>query len=78
MKAARASEYQALIAAAGATAYPAARQAVRRFRNELRAIQRRDYFPPPERERAQAAVGNLTASPAGAPAPAAGLPEQVR
>jgi len=78
MKAARAAEYQALITAASAAANPAARQAVRRFRNELRAIQRRDYFPPPERERAQAAVGNLTASPAGVPQPAVDLPEQVR
>ena len=84
MKAARAAEYQALIEAAGAAANPASRQAVRRFRNELRAIQRRDYFPPPERERAQAAVGNLSAvgnltpSPADAPAPAADFPEQVR
>lgn len=66
MAAARAIEYQALIdaAAAAAAADPAAREsAVRRLRNELRVIQRRDYFPPDERERAQAAVHDLAAVP---------------
>jgi hypothetical protein len=66
MKAARAAEYQALVAAAGDA--PATRRALRRLRNELRAIQRRDYFAPPEREQAQAAVHNFTAA----------TPEQVR
>lgn len=69
MAAARAAEYQAVIAAAAAataTADPAARAAsVRRLRNEFRAVQRRDYFPPAERERAQAAVQALTAAPEG-------------
>lgn len=87
MAAARAAEYQALIAAAAnaATSDPAARApAVRRLRNDLRAIQRRDYFPPAERERAQAAVQALTATPEAAstqaaqhtkpPAPRAGKP----
>jgi hypothetical protein len=30
------------------------------LRNELRAIQRRDYFPPPERDHAQATIQALT------------------
>ena len=68
MAAARGAEYQALItaadqAAASLAADPPARSAaVRRLRNELRAIQRRDYFPPAERDRAQAAVQALAAS----------------
>ena len=68
MAAARAAEYQAVIGAAAEAAAgdPAARgPAVRRLRNELRAIQRRDFFPPAERDQAQAAVQEL-AAPGGA------------
>jgi hypothetical protein len=65
MAAARAAEYRAVIAAAAEAAgddAPAARaSAVRRLRGELRAIQRRDYFPPAERDQAQAAVQALAA-----------------
>ena len=64
MAAARAAEYQAVIAAAAEAAAvdPAARAAaVRRLRNELRGIQRRDYFPPAERDQAQAALQALAA-----------------
>jgi hypothetical protein len=65
MAAARAAEYRALIAAAAEAAAdgdPAVRaSAVRRLRNELRAIQRRDYFPPAESDRAQAALHDLAA-----------------
>jgi len=63
MTAARAAEYQALIAAAAEAAVgdPAAlAPAVRRLRNELRGIQRRDYFPPDKRDQAQAALQALT------------------
>jgi len=70
MAAARAAEYQAVIAAAAAApADPAARvSAVRRIRNEFRSIQRRDYFPPAERDLAQAALQALAPpGPAGAP-----------
>jgi hypothetical protein len=80
MAAARAAEYQALItaadeAAASLAANPPARSAaVRRLRNELRAIQRRDYFPPAERDYAQAAVQALFAR---REAPAAGPPERA-
>jgi hypothetical protein len=61
MAAARAAEYQALTAAAQAAAGdPAARaSAMRRLRSELRGIQRRDYFPPAERDQAQAALQAL-------------------
>ena len=66
MTAARAAEYQALIATAtDAGANPAAgAQTLRKLRNELRAIQRRDYFPPPESDRAQVASQALTQDPA--------------
>jgi len=68
MAAARAAEYQGLITAAtAATASPGKdpptwAAAVRRLRNELRAIQRRDYFPSAERDQAHAAVRALAAS----------------
>lgn len=68
---ARVAEYQALTAAAaqaGATA-GAPRQTLRKLRNELRAIQRRDYFPPPERGTAQAAIHALAEDLASDPAP---------
>jgi hypothetical protein len=64
MATARAAEYAALTAAATAaadgTAEPAAlASTLRRLRNKLRQIQRRDYFPPAERDNAEAAVGAL-------------------
>jgi len=67
MAAARAGEYRALITTAAAAAARAADQAsraavIRRLRNELRAIQRRDYFPPAERDQAEAAVHALADS----------------
>jgi hypothetical protein len=73
MAAARAAEYRAVIAAAAKAADgdPAARASVvRRLRGELRAIQRRDYFPPAEHDQAQAALRELgedsaDSSPAG-------------
>jgi len=67
MAAARAAEYQALIAAAAAAADnadPLSRPAaLRRLRNELRSIQRRDYFPPADRDQAEAAVQTLADVP---------------
>jgi len=80
MAAARAAEYQALIAAADAAAAaaadPARASAVRRLRNEFRRIQRRDYFPPAEHDLAQAALQALaTREEAGAqPVPRTGQP----
>jgi hypothetical protein len=63
---ARAAEYQALIAAATDAGTHAAvgGHTLRKLRNELRVIQRRDYFPPPESDHAQAAVQALTQNPA--------------
>ena len=62
MAAARAAEYAAVSAEAGAAASAEVREARRtgeRLRAELRRIGRRDYFPPPERDTALAAVRSL-------------------
>jgi len=65
MAAARAAEYAAVCEAATA-AYGAdvavRRSTLRRLRGELRRINRRDYFPPAEREQARAAVERLVPS----------------
>jgi hypothetical protein len=64
MAAARAAEYRELAGAcrSAATADPAERARVlRRLRGEWRAIDRRDFFPPPEREEAAAALRELAA-----------------
>lgn len=64
MAAERAEEYRELIGEAhaaidedGATR----RRVVRRLRRQLRRIRRRDYFPPVERDQAEAAVQTLVA-----------------
>ncbi|MGY1602477.1 Chromate resistance protein ChrB [Geodermatophilus sp. SYSU D00815] len=65
MAAARAQEYRDLAAACreAATADPAERaRALRRLRGEWRAIDRRDFFPPPEREVAAAALRDLASA----------------
>jgi uncharacterized protein YdbL (DUF1318 family) len=62
MAAARAAEYRELAeqARAAITAEPLARaRALRRLRGEWRAVNRRDFFPPPERELAAAALQEL-------------------
>jgi hypothetical protein len=62
MAAARATEYRALAEECAATvaAEPAERsRALRRLRTEFRAIGRRDFFPPPEREDAARALRAL-------------------
>jgi hypothetical protein len=67
MATARAAEYAAVAAAAQAAqgSDGAARAAaLRRLRGELRRISRRDYFPPPAREQARAAVEALSAAEA--------------
>jgi hypothetical protein len=59
MAAARSQEYRTVIdQAAAAGAVPEAERArtIRRLRDELRRIQRRDYFPPVERDAARRAV----------------------
>jgi hypothetical protein len=67
MRAARAAEYQAVIAKARAAAAGDAAErtrVLRRLRGELRRIARRDFFPPAEREVARAAVAALAADAA--------------
>ena len=61
MATARAAEYAAVAtAAADAIGEPdTSASTVRRLRNELRQIQRRDYFPPGERDHAEAAIRAL-------------------
>jgi cobalamin biosynthesis protein CobD/CbiB len=57
---ARALEYQELIDEVENAAAPNDRT-VQRLRRELRRVNRRDYFPPPERAVAKAAVEALAA-----------------
>lgn len=62
MAAGIAAEYRAVIEAADAAenvAAKARRRTLARLRRELQRIRRRDYFPPPERERAEVAVEQL-------------------
>ena len=60
MAEARAAEYGAIVAEARRPSGDV-RRTVRRLRAELRRIGRRDYFPPPERDAAHAAVDALAA-----------------
>lgn len=66
MAAAVAEEYRAVIAAAeeASTARPVDGRTLGRLRRELQRIERRDFFPPPERDVAHAAVRQLSASEA--------------
>jgi hypothetical protein len=61
----RAMEYQQLIDQAGEALSAPFRErsrTLRRLRAEYRRIERRDYFPPQEREQARAALEALAAS----------------
>lgn len=75
MSQARAEEYRDLadradeVARANPDAVEVTRT-VKRIRNELRTVQRRDYFPPPERDAAEAALDRLAEL---APVPPASL-----
>ncbi|HEY5882904.1 MAG TPA: Chromate resistance protein ChrB [Nakamurella sp.] len=65
MTAARAEEYRELIALTEGLAgepEPARRRGLRRLRSQWRAIDRRDFFPPPEREQARRILTDLAAS----------------
>jgi hypothetical protein len=65
MQAARSAEYAAVRQEAGTARIDAAVDragALRRLRAELRRIERRDYFPPEQKETARAAVGALAAT----------------
>lgn len=53
-------------------------RALRRLLGEWRRINRRDFFPPAEREVAAAALHGLAAAITGDTAPAAGEPEVAR
>ncbi|MGW4825479.1 Chromate resistance protein ChrB [Streptomyces sp. NPDC004227] len=60
MAAARAAEYQSVIDQVNqATGSANTSAAIRKLRAELRRIGRRDFFPPPERDRAHTAVRAL-------------------
>ena len=67
MATARAAEYRAVIQEARAETAPD-RRTVQRLRRELRRINRRDHFPPPERDTAKAAVEALAARASQTPA----------
>jgi hypothetical protein len=71
MAADRASEYQAVIdeaeRAQNGLDQPDRRRITSRLAAELQRIERRDYFPPPERDRAQAAVEALRSGSAVGP-----------
>lgn len=59
---ARATEYATVLAEAeqaGALPEPERMRVMRRLRDELRRIHRRDYFPPPQRKAAERAVAAL-------------------
>jgi hypothetical protein len=65
MASARAEEYRDLTARANvALAVPSSDQArvLKRLRRDLRTVQRRDYFPPPERDQAVAAINALASA----------------
>lgn len=71
MRTARAAEYHTVIAQARAAADGTAAErarTLRRLRAELRRIDRRNFFPPPERDAAQAAINALTADTEAVPA----------
>src|SRR5262245_39219576 len=64
LRAARAAEYDDVIAqarAAAAAGMDEAARAQRRLREELRRIARRDFFPPPQRDEAVQTVESLAA-----------------
>ncbi len=68
----RAAEYRAVLeqAEAGLGAGHGERiRALRRLRAEYRRIERRDYFPPPEKDEARAALGRMATSLEPVPTP---------
>ena len=63
MQEAIAEQYRSVTEEADATVRgEGSRRTLARLRRELARIERRDYFPPPERERARAAVDGLAAA----------------
>lgn len=59
MRSAIAEQYREVLAAAADAHADGARRLVERLRRELRRIDQRDFFPPPERDEARAAVAAL-------------------
>jgi hypothetical protein len=55
-----AGEYQAVLDDMGAAGDEVSRRTLGRLRRELQRISRRDFFPPPERERARRAVADAS------------------
>ena len=65
MTSARAEEYRELIALAEGLSgepEPVRRRGLQRLRTQWRGIDRRDFFPPPEREQSRRALNDLAAS----------------
>jgi DNA-binding transcriptional regulator PaaX len=75
MAAARAAEYAALAEQCRQADPAELGRALRRLRGEWRAINRRDFFPPSERETAAAALRDLAAAVADAGTAAADVPK---
>lgn len=70
MDASRAGEYAEIIAqahAAGILEAPQRTQMLRKLRGQMRLIERRDFFRPPEREQARQALKDLAAAGASMP-----------
>lgn len=55
-------EYRELIELAAAAESAPTKRELAKLRRHLRKVKRRDYFPPPEREQAEVAVGNVAAA----------------
>ena len=61
-------EYRDLIEEAAGAAETPSKRTLGKLRRGLRKVKRRDYFPPPERERAEVAVEAVAAALHGVPA----------
>jgi len=59
MREAISGEYRELIESAAAAESAPSKRDLAKLRRHLRKVKRRDYFPPPERERAEVAIGNV-------------------
>jgi hypothetical protein len=68
MREAIAAEYRELTQAAEQAQSEPSKRSLAKLRRDLRKIKRRDYFPPPERERAVLAVEEVAASLEAVPA----------
>lgn len=62
MREAVSGEYRELIALAAVAEAAPSKRALGKLRRHLRKVKRRDYFPPPERERAEVAVEAVAAA----------------